>query len=85
MEAIQQNQIRPMSDSVKWLASAMLIIGGLLVSASARISSKPDVFALFLIGHIIWIAVATNKNDRSLLALNVAMAAMDAYAIWVRM
>lgn len=85
MHAIQRKLFWALPDNAKWVASTLLVVGGILISASARISSKPDVFWLFLVGHLIWIAAAAKKSDRSLLVLNAAMAAMDAYAIWVRM
>lgn len=68
-----------------WLANVILIGGVLLVSMHPTIALQAPVFVLFLIGHILLGVHAARLRDAPTLALNIAMAAIDTYAIAIRL
>lgn len=74
---------RPNKELIRF-ANTALIVGGVLVSASTRLSAMPEVFCLFLAGHLIWLFHAIRTHDRGLMALNIGMALLDLFAICIR-
>jgi hypothetical protein len=73
--------------SQKWLGYAgtvLFMFGALAVSASPELSAYPAPFIAFLVGHVIWGAIAYCMHERPLLVMNVLYAVFDLWALWVR-
>ena len=68
----------------EWLANALLILGAIIMSISPDAGLKWHVFALFLAGHVIWIATSYVRKHPTYMYLNLALFCFDLYAIFVR-
>lgn len=68
----------------KWVSIALFMTGGLMVSSSVTMSSTWYPYALFMVGHIIWVIAGASSRDSAILWLNIGYLSMDMYAIVVR-
>lgn len=64
-----------------WIANAMLVSAGILISAIPSIALHPGIFVAFLLGHLIWGVVGLSRQEPALVLLNFALAVIDGYAI----
>ncbi len=70
---------------VRWIATSLLVAGGIAVSGSIRLAQEAWAFAPFAIGHMLWLVVALKAKDRPLFALNLGLLLLDTYAIVIRL
>ena len=59
--------------TITLMANTLLIGGSVAISAIPAVALAPHVFFMFLVGHIIWAAVAVKQRDSTLITLNVGM------------
>ena len=70
---------------IAWLANVLLIGGVILVSVFPPVAIDAPVFFLFLTGHLGLIVHTRRNRDMPMLVLNTFLAALDVYAIVVRL
>lgn len=69
---------------MQWFGTAVLVSGAFVVSAFQNSATQWPVFAAFLVGHVVLIFDSIVMNHRPYLFLNGCLAAMDIYAIAIR-
>lgn len=69
---------------LKSAGTSVLLLGGVLFSINIHLGDRPDVFYMFLSGHISWMIAAVKMRDRAIFLLNTGLMALDMYAIYVR-
>lgn len=77
--------VSPMRQLIAWIVNILLIGGVILVSVQPMIAVEAPVFFLFLTGHLCLTVHATRTRDMPTLALNAMLAALDVYAIAIRL
>lgn len=70
--------------ALKAASTSVILLGGVLFSINIHLGDRPDVFYLFLSGHIGWMIAAIRMRDRAIFFLNSGLMALDIYAICVR-
>ena len=68
----------------EWFANALLVLGAIIMSISREAGLTWYVFALFLCGHVIWIATSYMRKLPTYMYLNLSLLFFDVYAILVR-
>lgn len=69
----------------QWAGTAVAIVGAILISWKATYSTLWWVFALFLVGHIVWAASGYVTKGRAIIGLNLMMIPFDIWAIMTRL
>lgn len=72
------------SKALSWLGSGLLLAGSIAVSLSPKIAAGWKVFAMFALGHLIWVTVSLIRKDSALFSLNGGMVLLDLYAVYIR-
>ncbi|MGZ8256605.1 MAG: hypothetical protein ACXWTX_02420 [Gallionella sp.] len=70
--------------NTQWLGTAVLVMGAFVVSVWQNSALDWPVFVAFLAGHAVLIVDSISNNHRPYLFLNGCLAAMDIYAIAIR-
>lgn len=68
-----------------WVANILLVGGAVLISILPAFASSALIFAGFLVGHAFLSLHVFRVRERGLLAMNIAMAMLDLYAISIRL
>lgn len=68
-----------------YVANLLLIGGAIAISVQPESASSPLIFGGFLAGHICLGLYAILLRERGLLFLNAALAALDLYAVVIRL
>ncbi|MPS26394.1 MAG: hypothetical protein E2576_06915 [Alcaligenaceae bacterium] len=68
-----------------YVANLLLIGGAIAISVQPESASSPLIFGGFLAGHICLGLYAILLRERGLLFLNAALAALDLYAVLIRL
>jgi hypothetical protein len=69
---------------MQWFATTVLVLGAFVVSVFKNSALEWPVFAAFLLGHVALIFDSIVTNHRPYIFLNGSLAAMDIYAIAIR-
>lgn len=69
---------------MQWFGTAVLVLGALIVSAIQSSALHWPVFAAFLLGHTVLVYDSYIVGHRPYVFLNASLAAMDIYAIVIR-
>ena len=73
-----------MWDYVGYVANVFIFASASSVTLNPKLSLKPHLFFGFLIGHILWLAVAISRLDWPLIMLNVFFVILDIFGIVMR-
>lgn len=76
-----------LQEAVELLGNLFIIAGALSITFAPRWSLKPDLFILFLLGHITWLAAGFIFYDPMqwrIIMLNGTFILVDTIAIWKR-
>ena len=68
------------SNTMKWIATAMFVCGGLLISSNIPISKF--AFPIFAMGHILAIYVFSKAKDKPLIVQNIFFLCIDMIGIY---
>jgi len=68
------------SDNMKWIATAMFVCAGVLISFN--IPESKYAFPLFATGHIIAIYVFSKAKDKPLIVQNIFFLGIDIFGIY---
>ena len=68
------------SDNMKWIATAMFVCAGVLISFN--IPESKYAFPLFATGHIIAIYVFSKAKDKPLIVQNIFFLGIDLFGIY---
>jgi hypothetical protein len=71
-----------MQDVLRWCASLLTIIPGIVIAARVRPSWMGWAFVALTAGAFIWIAVASMAQDHALLAQNIAITIINCVGIY---
>lgn len=71
-------------ESVRALATGLMILGAVIFAVDLDSSKKWPVFTLFLVAHLLWIGIGIDAEMTSLIVLNAVMLGFDIYAIYIR-
>ena len=63
----------------------LFMLGALALALSTAWSSHPGPFAVFLVGHVIWLGLAWLCHDKPLMLLNGLYIVLDLVAVLVRL
>lgn len=69
---------------MQWFGTGVLVLGALVVSAIQSSALHWPVFAAFLLGHTLLVYDSFITSHRPYFFLNASLAAMDMYAIFIR-
>ena len=69
---------------VAYIANALMIIAGLMVSVSVSMALHFLPYTLFLLSHIMWAWYAGVNKQGPALQLNLVLLLIDMYAVGIR-
>lgn len=73
-----------MLDYIGYAGNAFIIVSACSITIAPKLSLKPHLFFLFLVGHLLWLYVAMSRGDVPLSMLNTFFVGLDIVGILMR-